>query len=81
MHVPVQDIQIVVGAEGKPTAVIVDITTWERILDALEDVEDISLAKEALTAFDAAGGDPDKAGFIPWDKVKAELEKVNDSKK
>lgn len=81
MHVPVQDIQIVVGAEGKPTAVIVDITTWERILVALEDVEDISLAKEALTALDAAGGDPDKAGFISWEKAKAELMKVNDSKK
>jgi PHD/YefM family antitoxin component YafN of YafNO toxin-antitoxin module len=69
-----QDIQFVIGSEGKPTAVLVDISTWDHILDALEDAEDVALAKEALAALDAAGGDLEKAGFISWLKAKEELE-------
>jgi hypothetical protein len=69
-----QDIQFVIGSEGKPTAVFVDISTWDHILDALEDAEDVALAKEALAALDAAGGDLEKAGFISWLKAKEELE-------
>ncbi len=41
------DIRFVVDTQGKPTAVLVDIVTWERILQALEDVEDIQLARQA----------------------------------
>jgi antitoxin MazE len=64
-----QKIQVVL----KPTAVLVDIKTWERIIEALEDAEDIELAKEALATIDAAGGDPAKAGFISWSKAKNDL--------
>jgi PHD/YefM family antitoxin component YafN of YafNO toxin-antitoxin module len=76
-----QDIKFVVGAEGKPTAVLVDISTWEHILDALEDAEDVALVKEILAALDAASGDLEKAGFISWEKAKAELERVDDTQK
>jgi hypothetical protein len=76
-----QDIQFVIGAEGKPTAVLVDISMWEQILDALEDAEDVALVKEALASLDAAGGDLEKAGFVPWEKAKAELERVDDTEK
>jgi hypothetical protein len=76
-----QDIQFVIGVEGKPTAVLVDISTWERILDALEDVEDVALVKEALAVLDSAGGDLKKAGFISWKKARTELEHVDDAEK
>ena len=75
MQMPLQDIQFVLGAGGKPTAVLVNISTWERILEALEDAEDVALAKEALASLDAAGGNPEKAGFISWEKARTELEK------
>ena len=74
MDIGSQDIQFVIGAEGKPTAVLIDIATWERIVESLEDAEDIALAKEALAALDAVSGDLEKAGFLSWEKVRSELE-------
>jgi hypothetical protein len=76
-----QDIQFVIGAEGKPTAVLVDISMWEHILDALEDAEDAVLVKEALAVLDATGGDLEKAGYISWEKAKVELERMDDAEK
>ena len=73
-------IQYVIGSKGKPTGVLVDLKTWEGILDALEEVDDIAVAREALAKLDAADGNPEKAGFIPWEKSRAELKKL-DAKK
>jgi hypothetical protein len=67
-------IQFVVGAEGKPTAVLLDIAVWERVLQALEDAEDLDIAKQALAELAAVGGDPEKAGYLPWNQARAELE-------
>jgi hypothetical protein len=53
---------------------------WESILDALEEADDISVAREALAKLDAAGGNPEKAGFIPWEKARTELAR-QDAKK
>lgn len=81
MKTQAKDIQFVIGAEGKPTAVLVDIATWERIIETLEDAEDKTLAKETLAALDAAGGDPEKAGLLPWEKIRSDLERMDDAKK
>ena len=81
MEIRAQDIQFVIGGEGKPTAVLLDISTWNHILDALEDAEDVALAKEALAAPNAAGGNPEKAGFITRDKAKKALERMDDKEK
>jgi hypothetical protein len=70
-------IQFVVGAEGKPTAVLLDIAVWERVLQALEDAEDLEIAKQALAELAAVGGDPEKAGYLSWDQARAELEATN----
>jgi hypothetical protein len=56
--------QLVIGADGRPTAVQIDIETWRKIVETLEDAEDVSLAREALAELEAAGGDPDKAGWL-----------------
>ena len=79
MDMKIQDVQFVLGSEGKPTAVLIDITTWERIIDALEDVEDVPLVKDTLALLDAAAGDPIEAGFIPWEKARSELEMMDDA--
>ncbi|MFL5800435.1 MAG: hypothetical protein ACJ8CR_01695 [Roseiflexaceae bacterium] len=70
-------VQFVVGAEGKPTAVLLDIATWERVLQALEDAEDLVIAKQALAELAATGGDPEKAGYLAWGQARAELEAEN----
>lgn len=67
-------VQFVIGAEGKPTAVLLDIATWRHILQALEDAEDLTIAKQALAELDAAGGDPEKAGYLVWEQVRAQLD-------
>jgi len=79
MEMSMDEIKYVVGSEGKPTAVLVDIATWERILDALEDAEDIALVRETLDTLEVAGGDLSKAGFISWDQARAQLEQPDDS--
>jgi hypothetical protein len=77
MDMQAQDVLFVVGNEGKPTAVLIDITLWERILDALEDAEDIMLVKETLASIDAVGGDLENAGFVSWKSARAELEQLD----
>jgi len=76
----VQDVRFVVGSEGKPTAVLIDIALWERILDALEDAEDFLLVKQTLASIDAVGGDLEKAGFISWKNARAQLERLDVAK-
>jgi len=66
-------VQFVVGAEGKPTGVLLDMAMWEHIIEALEDAEDVTVVRETLAALDAAGGDRVKAGFRPWSEIRAEL--------
>jgi hypothetical protein len=58
-------IQYVIGSKGKPTGVLVDVKTWEVILEALEEADDVVLAREALAKLNSAGGNLEKAGFIP----------------
>ena len=56
--------QFVVDEKGRRTAVLLPIRQYRKLLDALEDLEDIRAADEAR----AEGGEP-----IPWEQVKAEL--------
>lgn len=48
-----ETLHFVVGADGRPTAVQMDIETWRKIVEALEDAEDVSLAREALAELQA----------------------------
>jgi hypothetical protein len=34
--------QLIVGPEGKPTGVVLDMQAWESLLTMLEDVEDLA---------------------------------------
>ena len=49
---------------GEAQAVLVDPSLFEKMLEALEDAED-------LAAYDAALADPDPG--IPWEQVKKDL--------
>ena len=69
----IDKVQFVVGSEGKLTAVLLDIATWERIVEALEDAEDLAIARQVLAELNAAGGDLEKAGFRPWEQARAQL--------
>lgn len=72
-------VQFVVGAEGKPTGVLLDMAIWAHVVAALEDAEDMAVVREALAILNAAGGDRAKAGFRPWAEVRTELSAGDDA--
>jgi len=59
-----EEIRILVDVDGKPTVVQVDWVAWQRIVAALEDAEDIGIAQAALAELNAAGGNPERAGWL-----------------
>ena len=56
--------RFVVDRRGRPTAALIPIREYEKLLEAMENLEDPRAADEAQ----AEDGEP-----IPWEQVKAEL--------
>ena len=61
-----------VTVKGKRLA-IVSADEWEAMIEWLETLEDVGLAKEAFAQLKAAGGDRERAGWRKWDDVKEDL--------
>jgi len=61
-----------VTVKGKRLA-IVSADEWEAMIEWLETLEDVELAKEAFAQLKAAGGDRERAGWYKWDDVKEDL--------
>jgi hypothetical protein len=66
-----QSVQFVT-VNGRRLAVL-DADDWERLVEWLETLEDVALAKQARRTLEAAGGDREDAGWLRWDEVKEEL--------
>ena len=79
-NIALEKITVVPNAKGKPAGVLLDMQTWDSILEALELAEDLPVIKKALAKLKAAGNDPVKAGFIPWSKAREKLSKSNAKK-
>lgn len=62
----VSEAQFVVNAEGERVAVLLDVATYERILDDLEELE-------AVRAFDAAKASKDEV--LPFEEAVDEIER------
>ena len=67
-----QSVQFVT-VKGKRLAVI-SIEDWEAMIEWLETVEDVQVARQAFEQLKAAGGDRKKAGWLEWDDVEKETE-------
>lgn len=61
-----------VETEGRRFAVV-PAEAWEAMIEWLEDLEDIDLARRALTELRKAGGDYERAGWLRWEDVREEL--------
>jgi hypothetical protein len=61
-----------VTVDGRRLAVL-SADDWGCLVEWLETLQDLSLAKEACRTLQAAGGDREKAGWLCWDGVKEEL--------
>ena len=61
-----------VTVKGKRFA-IVSADEWEAMIEWLETLEDVELAREAFAQLESAGGDRERAGWLKWDDVKEDL--------
>jgi len=62
-----------VTVKGKRFAVL-DAEDWELLIEWLETLEDLEIARQAVTALRKADGDREKAGWLKWEEVQGELE-------
>ena len=62
-----------VTAKGK-RSVVIGIDDWEALIEWLETIEDVQIAKQAYEELEAFGGDRGRAGWLKWDEVKETLE-------
>ncbi|MGK7928460.1 MAG: hypothetical protein AB4290_25005 [Spirulina sp.] len=52
----------------------VKATAIERLIDRIENREDMSILHQILTELQNAGGRPQQAGWLSWDEVKDKWE-------
>lgn len=66
-----QSVQFVT-VKGKRFA-LVNADDWDGLIEWLETLEDVDIANKAMADLKAAGGNREKAGWLEWDSVEAEL--------
>ena len=59
---------------GNARFAVIDVHDWERLIEWLETLEDMQVAKQAFAELKAFSGDREKAGWLRWDELKKELE-------
>ncbi|MBI3960492.1 MAG: hypothetical protein HY328_16905 [Chloroflexi bacterium] len=64
----------VVNQNGKQIAVLVDLATWQSILDRLEDQEDFDILRANQAALTALAQGKRPAGWKSWDEFERELD-------
>lgn len=73
VSVALEQVQFVVGPDGKPTAARIDIATWQAVVAILEEAEDQGMLRTYLAQRKTAES-PDELGLIPWEQAEAELD-------
>jgi hypothetical protein len=53
--------------------VVINADDWETLIEWLETLEDVQIARQAFAELKAFGGDRERAGWLRWDDVKEEL--------
>ena len=64
----------VVGADGRPTAVVIDLATWQAIVAYREDEQDSEIMHEAAEDLASLGRGEHPAGWKTWGAFEAELD-------
>ncbi len=64
----------VVGADGRPTAVVIDLATWRAIVAYLEDEQDSEIMREAAEGLASLGRGEHPDGWKTWGDFEAELD-------
>lgn len=58
----------IVDETGERVSVVLDVEEYERLMQALEDLEDLRAADEALAEIERGEGEP-----IPWEQVRDKI--------
>lgn len=68
-----KDVKFVVGPDGQPTAALVDIAAWQRVVELLEEAEDQGLLR-AYLARRRTARTAEETGLVSWEQAEAELD-------
>ena len=52
---------------------VVNVDDWEAMIEWLETLEDVQLARQAFDELESHGGDRAQAGWLRWDDIKEDL--------
>jgi hypothetical protein len=63
-----------INLKGKQVAVL-NLEDWQAIIEWLQTLEDMQIARKAFDELKAAGGNRQRAGWLKWDNVEQELER------
>ena len=66
-----QSVQFVT-VKGKRMAIL-DAEDWEALIEWIETLDDIQIARDAYAELKAAGGDRAKAGWLKWEDIEGDL--------
>jgi hypothetical protein len=66
-----QSVQFVT-VKGKRFAIL-NADDWEALIEWLETLEDLHIARQAFAELKAAGGDRKRAGWLEWKTVAGEI--------
>ncbi|MBI1879032.1 MAG: hypothetical protein HYR94_12580 [Chloroflexi bacterium] len=66
----------VMNADGQPEAVLIDIATWQLILERLQDIADNQILSEVLADLKILASGNRPAGWKSWEEFEAELEAI-----
>jgi hypothetical protein len=64
-------VEFVVSRQGETRGVFLPLAVWEAVLEALEDVEDLDVARDYLTRR-AVALSPEDMGLLDWEDVATE---------
>ena len=67
-----QSVQFIT-VKGKRLAVLT-AEDWEALVEWLETLEDVQIARDALDRLAEAGGDRERAGWLKWEDVEGDLQ-------
>jgi hypothetical protein len=60
--------------DGQPEAVLIDIATWQLILERLQDITDNQILSEISADLKALAGGNRPAGWKNWEEFEKELD-------
>jgi hypothetical protein len=68
-----KSVQVVLGPDGKPSAIQLGIEAWESVLDWLEDADDRAIVKERISRLREG---PRRGRAIAWTQARREWESM-----